>query len=129
MQFEQGATRNNRLERGSPKGCLKKLTRDTGSEMSKLTDFHLFVLEKGQMACADLRKCYGDYFDRELPVTVRGKLDAHIEECPRCQEFAASYRMTVELARELGNKPVPSDVQKRLRMALNARLGLTLSVS
>jgi len=129
MQFEQGVRLVGRFVTGLPKGSLVKLTRNARSDMNKLSDFHLFVLEKGQMACADLRKCYGDYFDRELPATVRGKLDSHIEECPRCQEFTASYRFTVELAATLGKKPIPTDVQRRLRATLNARLGISLPIA
>ncbi|NDC39761.1 MAG: hypothetical protein EBZ48_17300 [Proteobacteria bacterium] len=128
MQYSQGESTMRRLLPGGPKGSLIKLTRKAETIMQKLTDLQILILEKGQMSCADLRKCYGDYFDGELPVTVRGKLATHIEECPRCQEFAASYRLTVDLARELRNKPMPSDVQKRLRASLNARLGLNLPV-
>ena len=94
--------------------------------MNAFTEYQLFVLEKGEVRCADVRKIFGEYFDGELPRSVAGRVAGHIEDCPRCQKFAATYRLTVELARELGSKPMPTDVQRRLRYNLNQRLGINL---
>jgi hypothetical protein len=109
-------------------GSLQRLGGLTRSKMNQFNDFHLFMLEKGRLECADIRRCYGDYMDGELSSSIRGRLDAHIEECPKCQEFSASYRKVVELAGELEDKPISIDVQRRLRAALNKRLGINLNL-
>jgi hypothetical protein len=94
--------------------------------MNSFTDFQLFVLEKGELVCSDVRKMYGDYVDGDLPSSLRCRIDAHVEDCPRCQEFAATYKLTIDLAHDLGKQPIPSDVQRRLRANLNQRLGINL---
>ncbi len=91
-----------------------------------LTDSHLRILEKGTIECKDVKKLLGDYTDKELTSTLKARLDAHISGCPECQELHDSYKFTVQLASTLEDKPVPVDVQNRLRIALNAKLGLSL---
>jgi anti-sigma factor RsiW len=96
--------------------------------MTTLNDFQLLVLEKETITCSDVTELLGDYTDKELTPTLRARVDAHIHECEFCQEMERSYRMTVELAQELGNQPLPQGVRTRLRKALNQKLGLELSI-
>ena len=84
------------------------------------------VLEKSKISCRDIVKLMGDYADRELPPTLRARLDSHICECAACAKFKHTYQLTVQLASELEDKPVPQDMQNRLRKALNRRLGISL---
>jgi hypothetical protein len=93
---------------------------------SKLTDFQLRILEKDTLACEDVVALLGDYTDEDLSCSLRGRLDAHMRECAHCREFSDSYKFTVQLASELEDKPIPTDVQNRLRQALNKRLGIDL---
>ena len=95
---------------------------------SKFTDNQLYMLEKPEITCHDVEKLYGDYVEGDLPRTLKGRVDAHIEECGECQEFVRSYQLTIKLARELKNKPMPEGAKRRLREALNQRLGLNLSI-
>lgn len=94
--------------------------------MKKMTDFELFVLEKGNVDCSDVVKLFGSYVDEELPGTLRARVSAHVATCPKCRDFEKSYRSTIDLAAELRDKPVPLEVQNRLRRALNQKLGLNL---
>ncbi len=94
--------------------------------MTGLNDFQLLVLEKETITCADVTELLGDYTDKDLPPTLRARIDSHIHQCECCQDSAKTYRWTVELAGELGNKPLPLGVHNRLRKALNEKLGLSL---
>jgi len=78
--------------------------------------------------CKDVVARMGDYIDQELPLTQRDAVDNHLDECPECTAFFASYNHVVQSAAELREpeRPLPVDVQNRLRRALNERLGINL---
>ncbi|MBX7138635.1 MAG: zf-HC2 domain-containing protein [Oligoflexia bacterium] len=97
--------------------------------MKGFTDTQLRILEKFKLSCRDIRKIFDDYVDDELAPTLRGRLDTHINQCPRCQEFKATYTLTMDLAAELHEQPVPLEVKNRLRLALNQRLGISLPMA
>ena len=92
----------------------------------KLSDAQIRILEKQDIGCRDVARLLGDYTDKDLTVTLKARLDAHISCCDECRELRDSYKMTVDLASELADKPAPIDVQNRLRKALNEKLGLNL---
>ena len=96
--------------------------------MADFTDLQLMVLEKEHVECRDVMVLLGDYADGELSATLTGRLEEHIAECDYCQEVTAGYQLTIDLARELRDKPIPADVQNRLRHNLNKRLGLNLAM-
>jgi anti-sigma factor (TIGR02949 family) len=78
--------------------------------------------------CKDVIAHLGDFVDRELPIEQHAAVENHLDECPECAAFYASYRHVVQSAAELREpeQPLPVDVQNRLRKALNERLGLSL---
>lgn len=90
------------------------------------SDYHTRVLESPEISCSDVENLFGDYVEGELPKTLRDRLDAHIARCVPCNEFQISYKRTIELAGQLKEKPIPIDVQNRLRARLNSALGLKL---
>ena len=96
--------------------------------MVTLTDLELRILEKGSIACDDVTSLLGSYVDNELIPSLRARVEDHIESCALCKEGEAKYREVIQLARELPQPEVPNDVQRRLRLALNARLGIALSI-
>lgn len=96
--------------------------------MVDFTDLQLMVLEKEHIECRDVRMLLGDYCDGDLPPTLKGRLEGHIAECGCCREMTGEYQLTIRLAKELRDQPVPADVQRRLRRNLNQRLGLNLPV-
>lgn len=79
--------------------------------------------------CADVIVRLGDYVDNDLLRAERLAVEAHLNDCPECAAFLASYNHVVESAAELREpeQPIAVDVQNRLRKALNQRLGLNLS--
>lgn len=95
--------------------------------MSFMTDFELLVFEKNEVTCNDVEKLFGEYIENETPCSLRARLDEHIQSCENCQRFQEQYKTVISLAKELGSRPIPEDVQQRLRKSLNERLGLSLS--
>ncbi len=89
------------------------------------------VLEKGQISCDEIEMLLGEYVDRELPECLHQRVSSHIEGCATCQENHTSYLEVIQLASELREKTekssqLPSAVSRRLRAALNQRLGISL---
>ncbi len=78
--------------------------------------------------CRDVTARLGELVDNELAGNERKAVEEHLDTCPDCAAFFASYRHVVQSAAELREPetPLPVDVQNRLRKALNTRLGLTL---
>ena len=101
-----------------------------GVGMLKLTDSQLRILEKPEIECDDFIELLGEYVDGELTPTLHLRLADHAEGCEICEAFESSYRMVIDLAREIGNDntPLPAGVRERLYTRLNAELGTSLEV-
>jgi anti-sigma factor RsiW len=78
--------------------------------------------------CKDVVAHLGDFVDKELPLAQHAAIEDHLDECPDCAAFYASYKHVVQSAAELREpeQPLGVDVQNRLRKALNERLGINL---
>lgn len=96
--------------------------------MSKVNDLHLEILEKAAIDCADVEAVLGDLADGDLMPSLEGRINEHVEGCKCCSESVKSYRWVIKKARMLKPEPMPADVSRRLRIALNQRLGMTLQV-
>lgn len=116
--------------------------------MSTLTDLQLMILEKEHITCEDFEDLLDDYVDNALPISLRARLDVHLEDCAQCQETLEGYRLTIALAKDFASteaaktlelscsgvdfdeddneEKLPQEVSDRLRKSLNARLGLNL---
>lgn len=100
--------------------------------MCNANDFHIQVLEKGMIDCADVDTLMGDLVDGDLMPTLAARLRDHIDECEVCAESLRSYTWVIEQAKQLKIEPLkeqlPDDVAKRLRENLNKRLGINLPI-
>jgi anti-sigma factor RsiW len=81
--------------------------------------------------CKDVVAHLGDFVEGDLPLAQRAAVENHLDECSDCATFYASYKHVISSAAELRepNEPLPVEVSNRLRKALNARLGLNLTLS
>ena len=95
---------------------------------NKYTDAQIRILEKEKIVCEDVVALLDDYVAQDLSSTLDLRLHEHVNTCEFCAEVDAGYRLTVELASELADKPIPVGVQNRLREGLNRRLGLNLTL-
>ena len=109
------------------KKTRRNKTTQQGDAMNRFTDEQLRIFEKHEIECRDAVKLLGDYEDGDLPEALRIRLTEHIQSCPACSEFEQTYRLTMDLAKELRPQIMPAGAKKRLREALNRRLGLHLS--
>jgi anti-sigma factor RsiW len=54
-----------------------------------------------EMSCRELVEVVTDYLEDTLPDTDRVRLEAHLAECPYCEEYVAQMRETIEALGEL----------------------------
>jgi len=101
---------------------------DGENAMCKANDYHIQILEKGMIDCADVDALMGDLVDGDLIPTLEARIREHIDSCEVCSESLRAYSWVINQAKTL--KPqLPEDVSRRLRETLNKRLGLNLPVS
>jgi anti-sigma factor RsiW len=55
-----------------------------------------------EMSCKELVEVVTDYLEGTLPDRDRVRLEAHLAECPYCEEYVAQMRQTIEA---LGERP------------------------
>jgi anti-sigma factor RsiW len=63
-----------------------------------------------------------DYLEGLLPFDVRAAVDAHVEGCPRCAAFIASYTDTPRIIRLTTESAMSPERQSALRTFLRQRL-------
>ena len=54
-----------------------------------------------EMSCRELVEVVTDYLEDRLPDRDRVRLEAHLAECPYCEEYIAQMRATIEALGEL----------------------------
>jgi hypothetical protein len=96
--------------------------------MSRLSDSELRILEKSEINCRDVTALLGDFVENEISTSLRDRVHQHIRSCTECQEGERRYREVIQLAKELPQPEFTEDIKKRLREALNRRLGLNLPI-
>jgi len=78
--------------------------------------------------CQDVIAHLGDFVDQDLLPHQHSAIETHLNVCPECAAFYASYKHVIDTAAELREpeQPLALDVQNRLRKALNEKLGINL---
>lgn len=73
------------------------------------------------MTCKELIDFLMDYLDGELPGGEAQHFDEHLELCPHCAGYLASYRETVRLGKMIcqpGKAELPPDLPEDLVEAI-----------
>jgi anti-sigma factor RsiW len=55
--------------------------------------------ENDEMTCQELVELVTDYLEAVLPEPQRERLEAHLAECPYCEEYIAQMRQTIKRPR------------------------------
>ena len=76
--------------------------------------------EREEMTCRELVELVTDYLEGTLPGQDRMRLQAHLDECPYCEEYIGQMRRTVAV---LGRLPVEPVDPARERELLDAFRG------
>jgi anti-sigma factor RsiW len=72
------------------------------------------------ITCRELVELLIDYVSDELSPEHRAHFESHLLRCPPCVAYVESYRLTIQLSRQLPCAPLPPELAQRLRSALEA---------
>jgi anti-sigma factor RsiW len=67
-----------------------------------------------EMSCRELVGVVTDYLEGKLPEADRVRLEAHLAECPYCEEYIAQMRQTIEALGELPAEPLDPRREREL---------------
>ena len=76
-----------------------------------------------RMTCRDMVQFLMDYLSEELPDDTRTVFERHVNACPDCVTYLATYRETIVLCREsftVREHDVPAEVPEDLIQAILA---------
>jgi anti-sigma factor RsiW len=75
------------------------------------------------MTCRELTDFILDYLSDELPARLREAFERHLEACPNCRVYLASYELTVHAGKlafadeGAGERPMPEDLVQAILAA------------
>ena len=72
--------------------------------------------------CRALFERVSEYLDDELEPAFCQKIEAHLRDCPQCEDCFEALRRTVGMCKELPYEEVSRDVRLRLRKTLKKLL-------
>jgi anti-sigma factor RsiW len=70
------------------------------------------------ITCRQLIDLLIDYVSDELPPEAKAHIQEHLDLCPPCVAYIDTYKLTIQLTRELPAKPMPPQLVERLKKAL-----------
>jgi len=70
--------------------------------------------EYDEMTCQELVELVTDYVEGVLPEPERARLDAHLAECPYCEEYIAQMRQTIDALGELSLEVISRERHEQL---------------
>jgi RNA polymerase sigma-70 factor (ECF subfamily) len=68
--------------------------------------------------CKQIFATLSEYLDMELPPEACREMEAHLDGCPPCVEFAESLRKTVALCHEYRASEMPGPISQAARERL-----------
>jgi anti-sigma factor RsiW len=71
------------------------------------------------MTCRQLVEFLIDFVSDELPDDHRRLIEQHLEICPPCVTYIETYRLTIQLTRQLPPRPIPPELADHLRSVLS----------
>lgn len=79
--------------------------------------------ENDEMTCQELVEVVTDYLDGVLPEPERARLEAHLAECPYCEDYIAQMRQTIHALGELPLEAISRERQQQLLEAFRGWRG------
>jgi putative transcriptional regulator len=70
------------------------------------------------ISCREFAVLLIDYVDNQLSTEQWLSIEEHLETCPPCKTFLATYRLTINVTHKLAERPLPAELVQRLRVAL-----------
>jgi anti-sigma factor RsiW len=79
------------------------------------------------MTCGELLELLLDFVSGELRQNEVQRIKDHLNDCSPCVAILNTYRLTIQLARQLPCNPLPPPCEQRLRAAVLEQCNQQLS--
>lgn len=79
------------------------------------------------LSCCEIELLLDSYLDSEMDVSLRERFEKHLNSCTECMSLVLECEQIMELARTLGDKPIPDDIRTRLKSYLEEEAGVKFS--
>ena len=79
--------------------------------------------ENGDISCQELVELVTDYLEAVLPEADLARFEAHLAECPHCEEYVAQMRRTIAVLGELTADMISRERQQQLLEAFRGWRG------
>ena len=76
------------------------------------------------MDCRDIEQLVDYYLEDEMGLEEKLLFEEHLTECTCCSELVLDYQQVIEVARKLGQSPIPRSVSLKLRRTLKDKVGV-----
>jgi len=70
------------------------------------------------MTCRELADLLVDYLAGELADERCAMIRSHLDDCPHCVHFVATYQVTIQITRQLPVASAPEQLLERIKKAL-----------
>jgi hypothetical protein len=70
------------------------------------------------ITCRQMVELLLDFLEDALSPDCCEQIREHLRCCPPCVTFVETYRVTITLSRRLTPTPLPADLERRLRAAI-----------
>jgi len=70
------------------------------------------------ITCRELAELLFDFTYGQLPLEHRERVEQHLGLCSSCVAYVESYRLTIQLTRQLSRTPLPPHLAQQLRALL-----------
>jgi anti-sigma factor RsiW len=74
------------------------------------------------LTCREFLTELNDYLDATTDVEIRGRIEAHITECPNCFVILDTCKKTIQVYKGMNAQVLPEDVQSRLMKAVERKM-------
>jgi predicted anti-sigma-YlaC factor YlaD len=71
--------------------------------------------------CRQLAELLIDFVSGECAEETRLHIEEHLVECPPCVIYLETYRLTIQMTRQLPQVPMPPPMVERLRRVVEAK--------
>ncbi len=75
------------------------------------------------LCCQDIMDLSSDYLDDDLPSSIAARFRGHMDSCPECNSFFATFRATILTLRDLPKHKASPDLKKRIQSRIAAEGG------
>ncbi len=78
------------------------------------------MASEDSLSCQEVVELVTDYLENTLPPEMGKRLEAHLAECPGCEQYIEQVRLTIDMSHWIAQEPgFPGTKQELLQLFRN----------